>query len=99
MRDRTYVKGDLVLIRNTRVEKEMNRKAKPRYLGPYAVVRRVKGGAYVLREMSGVILRQSIAAFRVNEYIERNYKQLRRIQEFTDIDSDPSSDPDTDPVC
>jgi transposase InsO family protein len=36
-----YSPGDLVLIRNTAMEKELNRKTKPRYLGPYKVIRQI----------------------------------------------------------
>ncbi|KAI0038821.1 hypothetical protein FA95DRAFT_1464079, partial [Auriscalpium vulgare] len=60
--------GAWVLIRNTRVEKEMNRKHKPRYEGPFQVVRRTKGGSYVVKELSGTYMRNGIAAFRLVPY-------------------------------
>lgn len=60
--------GDLVLVRNTAVEREMNRKHKPRYLGPYEVVRRTYNGAYVIKELNGDISRESVAAFRLLAY-------------------------------
>jgi hypothetical protein len=34
----SYSPGDIVLVRNTAIEKELNRKTKPRYLEPYKVV-------------------------------------------------------------
>ncbi len=68
---RIYQEGDWVLIRNSAVEKELDRKTKPRYLGPYVIVRRTKGGSYVIRELSGAISRRGIAAFRIIPYIVR----------------------------
>ncbi|EGO21542.1 hypothetical protein SERLADRAFT_336556, partial [Serpula lacrymans var. lacrymans S7.9] len=66
-----YQPGELVLVRNTQVEKELDCKAKPRYNGPYEVVRRTKGGSYVLKEMDGSVSRRGIAAFRLLPYFNR----------------------------
>ena len=63
--------GDLVLVRNSKVEMELDRKAKPRYLGPYAIVRRTEGGAYVVAELDGAIAKTKIAGFRVIPYHPR----------------------------
>ena len=68
----SFKPGDLVWIRNTRIEKELNRKTKPRYLGPFVVDHKTKGGSYVLREMTGTLSRRGIAAFRLVPYISRN---------------------------
>ena len=93
LRNSLYKKGDLVLVRNTAVEKELNKKTKPRYLGPYEIDRRTKGGSYVLKEMDGTILRQGIAAFRLYPYIERGSKILENLlnDSFSD-ESDSDSD-------
>jgi hypothetical protein len=63
---------DLVLVHNTRIEKELNRKTKPQYLGPFVVERQTKGGTYVLREMNGVLSKRGVAAFRLVPYISRD---------------------------
>ena len=60
--------GDLVLVRNSRVEKELDQKTNPRYLGPFEVLRRTQGGSYILKEMDGTLSRQGVAAFRLLPY-------------------------------
>ncbi|KAJ7825007.1 hypothetical protein B0H13DRAFT_1455148, partial [Mycena leptocephala] len=41
----------------------------PKWLGPYAVVCRTKGGSYILRELSGAFSIQCIAATCLLPYI------------------------------
>jgi len=67
----SFKEGDLVLIRNSRVEQELDRKSKPRYLGPYKVVRQTKGGSYVVAELDGAISKRGIAAFHLIAYQPR----------------------------
>ena len=73
--------GDLVLVRNSQIEKELDRKSKPRYLGPYEIVRQTRGGSYVIQEMDGTVSRQGIARFRLVPYITREGLDLHSIQE------------------
>ena len=73
----SYEPGTLVLVRNSGIEKSMDRKSKPRYLGPYKVMRRSRGGAYVLQELDGTEWRSKIAASRVMPYISRGDPRLR----------------------
>ena len=80
LRREFYRPGQLVLVRNSEVETRLNRKTKPRYLGPYEVCRRTEGGSYVLKELDGSILQQGIAAFRLLPYVSRyNKKLLKKI--------------------
>ena len=50
----------------------MNRKHKPRYLGPYEVVRQTRNGSYIIKELNGDISRESVAAYRLLEYHPSN---------------------------
>jgi hypothetical protein len=68
--------GALVLVRNSRVEVELNRKSKPRYLGPMIVLRRTKGGSYILSELDGAVSRLRFAAFRLIPYYPRSYVSI-----------------------
>lgn len=63
--------GELVLVRNTRIEKEMNAKFKERFMGPYAVVARTTANNYILCELDGTVLRDKIAQFRVIPFYSR----------------------------
>ena len=82
--------GELVLVRNTRIEDELNSKFKERFMGPYAVISRTTAGNYVLCELDGSILKDKIAQFRVIPFYSRKdpkqlgdvfFKRLHRIRD------------------
>ena len=78
----TYLPGSLVLVRNTRLEMELNKfKLDPRYLGPYEVVRQTFRGTYVLKELDGTELKEHYAAFRIIAYIRRDDPILMETQD------------------
>ena len=56
-------------MRNTAIEKSLNKKMKARYLGPYVVVSRNKGGAYIIAELNGAVFDRPVAAFRLLPYL------------------------------
>ncbi|CAL1712332.1 unnamed protein product [Somion occarium] len=110
IRVESFKPGDLVLVRNTAIERSLNRKTKPRYLGPYEVVRRTFKGAYIVKELNGNLWKQGIAAFRLLPYISRDDSRLqdlagrieeigrpsqKHITEFSDLDSSDSSEEST----
>ena len=68
IRDFDFKRGDLVLIRNTAIEKALNRKMRPRYVGPMIIVSRNRGGAYIICDLDGTLAHAPVAAFRVVPY-------------------------------
>lgn len=74
-----HKEGDLVLIRNSRVEKSLNKKALNRYFGPFIVHRRTSNGAYVLKELDGTNMRPGWAGYRLLPYKPRDRSLLREI--------------------
>lgn len=88
IREYDFQPGDLIMARNTRIEKELNRKAKPRYLGPLVVVRRTRGGSYLLADMTGAIFKSSFAAFRLIPYFERRKLTIPVIEHVQRDDAD-----------
>lgn len=91
-----FEEGDLVLVRNSQVEKELDKKHKPRYLGPFQIVRRTKGGSYVLKELDGTVSRRGVARFRLLPYVPRAGVHLPQVEFEERSDDDKESDNDSD---
>ncbi len=78
--------GDLVLVRNTQVEKSLNTKMATRYLGPMVVIRRTAGGSYLCCEMDGSMFHKKIGRFRVIPFYQRTSITLpENILELIDL--------------
>ena len=85
IRNFDFQRHDLVLIRNTAIEKALNRKMRPRYFGPMVVISRNFGGAYIICDLDGTIAHAPIAAFRVVPYQARQELNVPDLDMYLDI--------------
>ena len=91
IRDHNFWPGNFVLVQNTQVEKELNWKTKPRYLGPMVVLQRTTRGSYLLAELDGSISKLRYAAFRLLLYFPRNEIAIP-VTELTRLDNQELDD-------
>jgi hypothetical protein len=96
-----YNPGELVLMRNTKIEMSHDRKALQQYLGPYEITERTMKNNYRLMELDGTKLKGigSVAAFRILPYITRNHWFMKNNnteedenEDTSESDSDEESD-------
>ena len=85
MKDYNFILGDLILMRNTAIEKALNRKMRARYLGPLIFISRNKGGAYILSELDGALLHRPVAAFRIIPYFARKHIDIPPLDQLLDV--------------
>jgi hypothetical protein len=85
--DYDFKPGTYILVHNSKVEYELSRKIKPRYLGPMIVVRHTKGGAYILAKLDGAVSKLRYAAFRLLPYLPRNEAKIS-VTSITGLDEE-----------
>ena len=91
-----------MLIRNTAIEKSLNRKMHARYIGPLIVISHNRGGAYIIAELDGAVFNRPIAAFGVIPYFVRQSIPIPPLEELIDVsarrlrelEDSTSADPD-----
>ena len=71
IRDFDFNPSNLVLVWNTWIEKELNQKTKPRYLGLMVVLCWTTRGSYLLTKLDGTMSKLWYTAFRLLLYYPR----------------------------
>ncbi|KAJ7705345.1 hypothetical protein B0H17DRAFT_1126198 [Mycena rosella] len=85
IKDYYFKPGDVVLVRNTVDEDSLSGRNRDRWWGPVIVVRRTKGGAYIVCEFNGAVWQKKIGPFRVIPYQQRERLKLGpHIEELID---------------
>jgi hypothetical protein len=90
--DFDFKPGALVLVRNSRIEEALNRKTKPRYVGPMVVVRKTIGSSYVVAELDGSQSQQRVAGFRLISYHPRQQVDVPLVSNIAEEDQDPTEE-------
>jgi hypothetical protein len=73
------------LIWNTAVEKALNPKMCPQYLGPLIVISQNQGGTYIIAELDGSVFHRPVAAFQVIPYLACSKITIPLLAELLDI--------------
>jgi len=76
IKDLNFGNSELVLVRNSQRDGNIGSKTKLRYFGSMVVVRRLKGGSYVLAEMDRSLSKLRFVAFRLVSYHTRDRRSI-----------------------
>jgi hypothetical protein len=71
IKDYNFEPGDVVLVRNTVDEGSLSGRNRDRWWGPLIVVRKTRGGAYIVCEFNGAVWQKKIGKFRLIPYQQR----------------------------
>ena len=85
MQDFDFKKGNLVLVRNTAIEKSLNWKMRPRYFRPMIVLSCNRGGAYIICDLDGTLSHAPVTAFRVVPYLARKNIEVPNLEQHIDV--------------
>ncbi|KAJ7134184.1 hypothetical protein C8R44DRAFT_610418, partial [Mycena epipterygia] len=78
--------GDIVIVRNTVDEESLSGRNRDCWWGPLMVVRRTRGGTYIMCKFNGVVWQKKIGKFRVIPYQQRQKLTIRlHIEELIDV--------------
>jgi hypothetical protein len=83
--DFNFKPGALVLIINTVIEKALNRKMQPRYLGPLLMVLRNKGSMYIVCKLDSTLYHNPVAVYCGIPYFVQEYIELPDFEKYSDI--------------
>jgi hypothetical protein len=98
IKDYSFEPGDVVLVRNTVEEGSLSGRNRDRWWGPLVVVRRTKGGAYIVCELNGAVWQKKIGKFRVIPYQQRQKLTLgSRIEELIDVSRETMDELEDEP--
>ena len=85
IRNYKFKSGNLVLVWNSKIEEELDRKTKPRYFGPMVVIERTRNGAYRLAELDGAVSKLPYATFRIVPYYTRSRTSIPVTKDHDDL--------------
>jgi hypothetical protein len=93
IKDYCFKPGDVVLVRNTVDEGSLSGRNRDRWWGPLIVVRRTKGGAYIVCEFNGAVWQKKIGRFRVIPYEQRQKLEIgTHIEDLIDVSQETLDD-------
>lgn len=84
----TFVPGNLVMVRNPKVDGGLRDKVNERYIGPMVVVRQTLGGSYIVKQMDDVVWKEKIAAKRLVAYRRRRELPMSHFRDLTQEEID-----------